>query len=294
MTAVRAPRPRRTLDLCDPGTVRAVSRRAGLAPQHRLGQNFLVDRAVLDTMITALGPTDRDDVLEIGTGIGTLTAALAGLARQVVSVDIDPASVRAARITLRTFENVSIIEGDALRLDPAGLGLRPGWLAAANIPYHMTGALLSHLFEAADPPARGVFLVQREVAQRLAAAAGDWSLATVAIRSLADVERLVDVPPSSFQPPPTVHSSVIRMRPAATMTAAERRLVLGVARSAFQLRRKTLRHGITRVLGGDAAGAARLLASTGIDPGRRPGTLTLEEWRIVARAAAPPPAETGR
>jgi len=267
--------------------VRAVSRRAGLAPQHRLGQNFLVDRGVLDAIIAALAPSRHDDVLEVGTGIGTLTAALAAEVHRVISVDIDPASVRAARITLRALDNVDVIEADALRCDPARLGMRRGWLAAANIPYHMTGALLSHLFEAPEPPARGVFLVQREVAQRLAAPAGDWSLATVAIRSLANVERLMDVAPSSFSPPPAVHSSVIRMCPIPPMPTAERRLVLGMARSAFQLRRKTLRHGITRALGGNAAAAAALLAATGIDPGRRPGTLTLDEWRDVARAGAP-------
>ncbi|MFN2593225.1 MAG: 16S rRNA (adenine(1518)-N(6)/adenine(1519)-N(6))-dimethyltransferase RsmA [Candidatus Dormibacteria bacterium] len=285
-------RSRRPLDLCDPATVRAVSRRAGLSPQHRLGQNFLVDRAVLDTIVSALAPDVGDDILEIGTGIGTLTAVLAARARHVVSMEIDPASVRAARMTLRSFPNVDIVEGDALRIDASALGLTPPWLAAGNLPYSLTSPLLNHLFEAGRPPTRGVFLVQREVAHRLAAPSGDWSLATVAIRSLADVERLTDVAPACFQPPPAVHSSVIRMHPAPLMSPAERQEVLELARPAFQMRRKTLRHGITRALAGNATAAARVLDETGIDPARRPGTLSLEEWRSLAAAstsASPPP-----
>jgi len=129
-----------------------------------------------------------------------------------------------------------------------------------------------------------VLLVQREVAARLSAGAGDWSLATVAVRSLATVERLLDVPPQAFEPPPAVHSSVIRLVPSPALSAAERAAVLGLARAAFQMRRKVLRHGVTRALG-DEAVALTALDAAGIDPGRRPGTLSLDEWRALAVAA---------
>ncbi len=214
-----------------------------------------------------------------------LTAELARRAGRVVAVDLDPACIRAARVTLRGLANVELIEGDALRSDAAGLGLPDDHLAAGNLPYNLTGALLGHLFEAPIPPRRAVFLVQREVAARIASPPGGWSLATVAVRSVAEVERIRDVPAASFMPAPAVASSIIRMHPARPMPEAERREVLRLARAAFQLRRKTLRHGLGRALGDRADLVEAVLDHCGVDPGRRPETLDLDEWRCLARAA---------
>jgi 16S rRNA (adenine1518-N6/adenine1519-N6)-dimethyltransferase len=288
MTQVDAPARtrRRPVDLTNRATVRAVARRAGLRASPRLGPPFLVDRLVLAAVVGALAPPDAGESVEIGCGIGTLTGELAACAARVVALDLDPACVRATEITQRRRANVTVIRGDALGLDPAELGLGNRWLAAGNLPYHLTGPLLSHLFALPEPPAAGVFLVQREVAARLTADAGGWSLATVALRSLARVERLRDVPPSSFEPPPAVHSSVVRLRPDRALTPDDREQVLAAARAVFQQRRKTLRHGVTHALGGDGAGALRAISEAGVDPGRRPGTLDLDEWRLLAGAMA--------
>ena len=277
-------RGRRPLDLTNAATVRAVARRVGLRPSRRLGQHFLVDAAVLDRIVAALGPDPGRPVLEIGCGVGTLTAALAGAAARVLAVDVDARCVAATRITQRHRGNVEVLHADALTLDPESCGLEDLWLAAGNLPYHLTGPLLSHLYELPRPPGCGVFLVQREVAARLCAGDGEWSLATVALRSIADVERIADVPPAAFEPPPAVHSSIIRIRPRREMEAAERAAVIALARPVFQLRRKTLRHGLAHALGPEAEIAATALAGSGIDPGRRPGTLGLDEWRRLARA----------
>ncbi|HEY6378067.1 MAG TPA: 16S rRNA (adenine(1518)-N(6)/adenine(1519)-N(6))-dimethyltransferase RsmA [Candidatus Dormibacteraeota bacterium] len=277
------------LDLTDRATALSAARRAGVSLTPRLGQHLLVDRAALEMIVAALAPGPADSVLEVGPGIGTLTVELARRAARVVAVELDPACVRAARRHTRGLGAVEVVEGDALRVEPAALGLGPGWLAAGNIPYTITGALLTHLLERPDPPARAVLLVQREVAARLAAGAGDWSLATLAVRSLATVERLGDVPPAAFEPPPRVWSSVLRLIPAAPWEQAERAAVLALARPAFQMRRKTLRHGITRALGGDAQAGRRALDDAGIDPRRRPGELDLDEWRRLTAAAVAPP-----
>jgi 16S rRNA (adenine1518-N6/adenine1519-N6)-dimethyltransferase len=274
-----------TLDLTNPGTVRAVARRAGLSLKHRLGQNFLVDRAALDAIVAALDPQPDDEVFEIGPGIGTLTVELARRARRVIAVELDEACLRACAITLRGLPNAEVVHQDALRADPIALGLGPGYLAAGNIPYSITAPLITRMLELPVPPARAVLLVQREVAARLAAPPGSWGLLTVAVRSLADVERISDLPPSSFEPPPAVHSSVIRITPAAQLGADERGRVLELARGAFQMRRKTLRHGLSRALGGDEPAAMAVLDAAGVDPKRRPETLDLEEWRQLARAA---------
>ncbi len=273
------------LDLCNPATLHAVARRVGLVARHRLGQNFLVDRAVLDDILAALAVDSGDDVFEIGPGIGTLTGELADHARRVVAVDLDERCVAATRITQRARSNVEVVQGDALRVEPSDLGFGDSWLAAGNIPYSITTPLLSRLFELACPPRRGVFLVQREVAARLAAAPGGWSLATVAVRSVATVERLRDVAPGSFEPAPAVHSSVVRLEPDRNLDADSRQTVLDIARHAFQMRRKTLRHGITHAADGDEALGMSWLDAAAIDPGRRPGTLDLHEWHRIALAA---------
>ena len=282
----RADRDRRPLDLTDTRTLAAVARRVGLRRDTSLGQHFLVDRDVLDAIVDALDPSPDSEVLEIGCELGTLTGALAARARRVVAIDIDPACVAGTEITQRANPNVTVLQADARVVEPAALGFTTGWLATGNLPYQLTGLVLMRLVEADQPPARAVVLVQREVAARLAAGPGDWSLATVAIRSLADVERVRDVPPSAFDPPPAVHSSIIRIVPSPKADPAIRSSMLALAKPLFQSRRKTLRNGVSRALGGDLAGAGVALAEAGIDPGRRPGTLRLDEWELLARAVA--------
>jgi len=271
-------------DLTDPTTVRAVARRVGLTIKPDLGQHFLVDRDVLGLIVAALDASGAD-VLEIGCGVGTLTAEIASVAARVIAIDVDPACVRATRLTQRGHSNLTVVQEDARLVDPAAHGLRTPWLAAGNLPYQLTGIVLGRFFELGEPPSRAVFLVQREVAARIAAAPGDWSLATVALRSVARVERLHDVAPGSFDPPPAVHSSIVRLTPERTMPPEARRDVIHLARLVFQQRRKTLRHGMTHALGGDAESARRALAVAGIDPGLRPGTLSLDMWQRLADAA---------
>ena len=259
----------------------AVARRAGLHTSKRLGQHFLIDRGVLETVIDALAPDAADTIIEVGCGIGTLTSELAVRAARVIAVDVDAACIRAATITQRPHPNVELVRADARHLDPPSFGVDE-WLAAGNLPYRLTGVLLSRMFELPRPPERGVFLVQREVAARLSASGEEWSLATLAIRSIATVERLRDIPPGAFLPPPAVHSSVIRLRPLVPAVASRPRM-LALARSVFQQRRKTLRHALRHAVGDDATSRAAL-ETAGVEAARRPGTLGLDEWARLADA----------
>lgn len=272
------------LDLTNPATLRAVARRAGLGAHGHLSQNFLVDRTVLERIVEVLAPSSTDTVLEIGPGVGTLTGELLDHARRVVAVDLDPNCIRATTITQHQRPTLELIQADALTLDLAAIGLPERWLAAGNLPYHITTPLLSHLFEGTTVPERGVFLVQREVAARLAAEPGDWSLATIVVRSVADVERIGDVPPESFDPPPRVHSSIIRLLPNRRLEEVDREAVLDLARGAFQMRRKMIRHGLAHALDTVPAAVEGVLSATGIQSDRRPGTLSIDEWRELAAA----------
>ena len=278
--------PKRAVDLSNRGTARAVARRAGVTAKGRFSQNFLIDGHVVASIVEALNPTSTDIVVEVGPGLGTLTKPLSEAAGTVIAIEIDPSCVRACEITLRDRNNVRIIEGDARDVDLESHGVGNDWLAVGNLPYHLTGALLRSILERDNPPRRGVFMVQREVARRLAAESGGWSLATVAIRSLADVEVIMDVASESFDPAPKVHSSVIRVTPVAQrMSEDDRSHILGLAKSAFQMRRKTLRHGLGHWLGNDSAQAEAILTDANIDSGRRPGTLDLDEWRQLTQSA---------
>ncbi len=287
------PRRRSSLDLTRPQTVRAVARRFGVRAQAALGQHFLVDPAARDRIVAAVGAGPGTVVLEVGPGLGTLTQALLGAGAAVVAVEIDPACVAALRLTLHRRPGVRVVLADILRCDPAGLGLGPAYRVCGSLPYSLTGVLLPRLLAADPPPERIAVVVQREVARRLAAPAGRWSLATLAVRLLGTVRWEGDLPPEAFWPRPDVHSSLVVLEPRPAAPAAERARALGLARLAFQGRRKQLAVGLAPALALTPGAVRAWLAGLGIEPTRRPGTLTLEEWLRLGGGTPPGHRESG-
>ncbi len=263
-------------DLCDPGTVRAVARRFGLSPNRNLGQNFLVDRPARDR-IAALAVAAGRSLIEIGPGLGALTQGLLGLGAQLVAVELDPRCVAALGLLRRRWPELTVLEGDALSIDPAAYFEDP-YSVTGNLPYGITGALLTRVLRWAPAPQLCTFLLQREVAERLAASRGEWSLATLSVRLLASADLGPVVPAASFWPRPRVDSRIIRLVPAPRCDPGRYQLVLDLARPAFQQRRKQLSHGLAAALGLSRAEAAARAEARGIDPRRRPGTLDADEW----------------
>lgn len=268
-------------DLCAPGTARAVARRFGISPRRELGQNFLVDRQVRDAIADVVG--GAEEVLEIGPGLGGLTQGLLERGLRVIGVELDPRCVAALGLLRSACPSLTVVEADILELSPEQLGLNAP-IVVGNLPYRITGALLPWLAGWDPPPAICHLLVQREVGRRLAAPQGDWSLATLALRIVAEVEVEFDVPPSSFWPSPRVYSSLITVRPSREADPQLRAALIDLARPMFQARRKQIHHGLARSLGVSSADAAFLLRSAEIDPTRRPGSLDLEEWRRLVAA----------
>lgn len=202
----------------------------------RLGQHFLTDPGILDRIVAALDPAPRDIVIEIGAGRGSLTGRLAPKVGQVIAIEKDRrlaeelSDARRREEGKDNWQNVTIVEGDALELDwhdlfwEATLAAshsplperRPTFKLAGNIPYRITSPLIER---ALTPPApeRTVFLVQQEVAARLAAGPGEpaYGALSVGVQCAARVERLFTVKAGSFNPPPKVHSAVVRMTPLA-------------------------------------------------------------------------------
>ncbi|HEV8356053.1 MAG TPA: 16S rRNA (adenine(1518)-N(6)/adenine(1519)-N(6))-dimethyltransferase RsmA [Gemmatimonadales bacterium] len=242
----------------------------------RFGQHFLRRRAVLERIARALDPAPGDLVLEIGPGQGTLTEVLAASGARVVAIEKDRDLVPLLRARL---PEVSVIEGDALDLDwREAAGARPGepLLVAGNIPYNLTSPLLD---KALEPPRPGriVFLVQKEVADRLSARPGTraYGALSVGVQAVARIEKLFTVPAGTFHPPPRVDSTVVRLTPERTTAlrddevAGFRRLVVGL----FGFRRKQMLRALRELTGWNPERAGERLGNAGILATVRPETL---------------------
>ena len=256
-------------------------RRYGLRPDKSLGQNFLIDEAVLLRVVDAAGIEDGDDVLEIGPGLGGLSRHLAGRARQVVAVELDADLLPPLREVLAPFPNIRLVQGDILELDPAELMIAPGYLVVANIPYYITSALIRHLLEARTRPRRLVLTLQREVAERITAAPGDMSLLALSVQLYGQPRVVGHIPAGAFYPAPKVESAVIRtdLYPAARIPESDIPAFFRLAKAGFSQKRKTLRNALSAGLACPPPQAEQLLRLAGIDPQRRAETLSLEEWR---------------
>ncbi|GAC1478310.1 MAG: 16S rRNA (adenine(1518)-N(6)/adenine(1519)-N(6)) -dimethyltransferase RsmA [Candidatus Dormibacteria bacterium] len=260
--------------------IRGVTRRFRIGFQRKWGQNFLSDRPSLDRLIAALELSADDRVLEVGPGLGVLTVEIARRAAQVVGVEIDPNCVRALELTMRELANVRVVQGDILRTQVGEL-LETPYRVIGNIPYNLTGALLVHLLEQPRTASRIDLLVQKEVAERLAAPAGSWSLATLGVRVYGRPELLLTLSPEAFLPQPQVASALIRIVPDSTPALPVEQLpaFFRFVRPFFQARRKQLAHTMARGLEIPNAQARARLDSIGIDPARRAETLGLDEWK---------------
>jgi len=266
------------LDPADLETLQRLLARHGARPVHRLGQNFLVDPALRDRVADAIGLEPADEVLEVGAGPGALTVALAGKARRVTAVEIDPRLVAALREVTAQADNVDALPGDVLRLP-----LPRTDVVAGNIPYYLTGALLPRLLQRDDPPRSAALVVQREVAERWTQP-GDWSLSTLAVQVFAIPELRFALPRDAFWPVPAVESALVVMavRPRPAVEVDDLDAFFRFAERIFQFRRKQLGGILARVAGPGGAEKAR---GAGIDPARRPQTLGLAEWEALYRAA---------
>jgi 16S rRNA (adenine1518-N6/adenine1519-N6)-dimethyltransferase len=254
-------------------------------PKKSLGQHFLSDPRLLARIAGTLPAKPGDRVLEIGPGRGGLTAVLVERGFEVVAIERDAALL--PDLTGR-FPTVRFIPGDALTVDwRAALAVGPSdsWFVIGNIPYRITTPLIERALTP-PPPRSIVFLLQREVALRLTAAPGtpQYGALTVGVGMVASVERLFSVPPGAFFPPPRVASTVVRITPRAGPLPPERlapfrRLVVGL----FGSRRKQLTRALRTVLDLDALEAAGLVEAAGLEPTRRPETLTGAEFaRLLA------------
>lgn len=274
--------------------LRETIRRAGLEPDKRLGQHFLLDPAILARIAAAAGPLRGRTVLEVGPGPGGLTRALlAAGAAKVVAVERDPRCVAAlADLVAAAAGRLELVEADALAFDPEGLAPAGTLLVVANLPYNIGTELLLGWLHRVELFERLVLLFQKEVALRLVAPPGGaaYGRLSVLAQLVCRVERLFDLPPGAFLPPPKVASSLVRLVPRPDRpSGAELAAVERVTAAAFGRRRKMLRQSLKPLRPEPEA----LLAPLGIPPTVRAEALAPETFLALARAlrAQPPPEE---
>ncbi|MGH7526170.1 MAG: 16S rRNA (adenine(1518)-N(6)/adenine(1519)-N(6))-dimethyltransferase RsmA [Gemmatimonadales bacterium] len=251
--------------------------------KRRLGQHFLTDPRLLSRIADALDPKPGDTVLEIGPGPGGLTAALSERAGRVVAIEKDRELIPPLR---ERFADVTIVEADALEADWHALA-GPRFLVAGNIPYNITSPLIDKALEP-PRPTRIVFLVQKEVADRVVAAPGGptYGALSVGVQAVARAERLFTIPAGAFQPRPQVDSAVLRLTPLETPLISDperqgfRRLVVGL----FGFRRKQLIRGLRELTGWGVEAVEEVLRRTGVEGRARPETLPPAGFTVLLRA----------
>jgi len=276
----------------DSAQVRATLRAAGLRARHALSQNFLADADVLSAILAEAAPSPGDRVLEIGPGLGLLTGGLldAGAAVTAVELDTGLMAFLDERFALeREAGRLRLIEGDALDLDLVEL-LEPPYDVVANLPYHITSPILHALLGRPPRPRRLVLMVQREVAERIAAPPGKMSYLSVFVQYHARVHVALRVPPEAFEPEPAVESAVIVVEPYDAddrLAPADEEELWRLVQAAFRERRKMIHNVLARQLPVDAARVAAALDLAGIAPDRRPQTLAVGEWLVLREALGP-------
>ncbi|MBX7192911.1 MAG: 16S rRNA (adenine(1518)-N(6)/adenine(1519)-N(6))-dimethyltransferase RsmA [Sandaracinaceae bacterium] len=281
--------------------------RHGARPKRSFSQNFLVARPIVEAIADAVGIAPGDPVLELGPGLGTLSAALVRRGARVLAVEKDremigvleddlvsPCSPLREGAPLPNGAAFEVEEGDATSVDLTALRARWGrrdghepspLVVVGNLPYAVTGAIFKNLVAHRADVARAIVMIQKEVRDRLLAEPGtkDYGTLTVFVRASYRVESVLKAPAGAFHPPPRVESAVVRLVPRADPieeTDAFRRAV----RACFEQRRKTLRNGLVAIVG--AARADEVLSRAGIDGRRRGETLSLVEIAALASALA--------
>ena len=268
--------------------LRALLERHGLRLHRDRGQNFLVDPAIADRIAERAGVGATDHVVEVGTGLGALSRALAARARAVTTIEVDAGLVRAIEAEGLLPAGVELCHADARRLDWEELlaGIEPPVRVVANLPYSVATPLLRRWLDLRDRLADWTVMVQREVAQRLGAAPGERDYGSLAVLHAlcARVESLLDVPPAAFHPRPRVHSRVVRITPLGEgpLAAGELAAVERFLRAVFQQRRKTLGRALRSAAPPEAV--ERALAEIGVDARQRAESLPPDALLALARA----------
>ena len=251
-------------------------------PKKSLGQHWLKDPEILADIAEAAELTSDDVVLEIGPGLGTLTSRLLARANSVTAVEFD---ADLARKLPGQFpgKKLTVVNQDILQFDLSQLP--KNYKVVANVPYYITSKIVEKLMTAGNKPSIAVLLVQKEVAERIAAEAGNMSILSVSVQIFAEAELDIEVPRQFFTPPPKVDSQVVvlRTRDNPLITSEDQRDFFRIVKAGFSAKRKKLRSSLSGGLGIDKSVAEELLKNAGISPDARAEDLAIEDWKRLLK-----------
>ncbi len=280
------------MKLSNPSELKSIIEKHGFSFSKSLGQNFLIDQSILDKIVQGSGIDKNWGVLEIGPGAGTLTRELATAASRVVAVEIDKSLIPLLEDTLSDFDNASVINRDVMKVDLKKLiaeqfGDMPV-AVVANLPYYITTPIIMNFLENEIPVKSLTVMVQKEVADRMAASPGgkDYGALSAAVQFYTDPKIICRALPHSFMPQPKVESVVIRLsvldKP--RVETKNRKFMFDVIKSAFSQRRKTLLNALSKspYINVDKQKVADAMEKSGLDPNIRGERLTLEQFANLA------------
>ena len=251
-------------------------------PKKSLGQHWLKDPEILADIAEAAELTSDDVVLEIGPGLGTLTSRLLARANSVTAVEFD---ADLARKLPGQFpgKKLTVVNQDILQFDLSQLP--KNYEVVANVPYYITSKIVEKLMTAGNKPSIAVLLVQKEVAERIAAEAGNMSILSVSVQIFAEAELDIEVPRQFFTPPPKVDSQVVilRTRNNPLITPEDQRDFFRIVKAGFSAKRKKLRSSLSGGLGIDKSSVEELLKNAGISPDARAEDLAIEDWKRLLK-----------
>ncbi|MEC4685863.1 MAG: 16S rRNA (adenine(1518)-N(6)/adenine(1519)-N(6))-dimethyltransferase RsmA [Nitrospirota bacterium] len=249
--------------------------------KRKLGQHYLFDTAILKRLIEAADLAPEDTVVEIGPGKGILTLMLSEEAREVVAIELDPYLCEHLKKKVSAIRNINLFCVDALKYPYHTL---PPFKVVANIPYYITTPIIFRLLAHRDRLISATLTVQKEVAERIVAPPGgkDYGVLSLMVQYYADTNIAFFIPKEAFKPPPKVDSAVVHLRILAEprISVPDERLFFRVIKTAFSQRRKTLSNSLKPL----AEDIKDILSAAGIDPRRRPETLSMEEFAGIAEA----------
>lgn len=267
---------------------REICRMFEIKPARSKGQNFLINEKIYDDIVRAAGLLPSDTVLEVGPGLGFLTARLAKAAKRVIAVELDDklAAYLQMAVDAQDLENVKIVGEDILRFNPTiYLDKDESYKVVANLPYNITSIFLRTFLSGVRPPSSLVLMLQKEVAQRIVAAPPDMSILAVSVQYYAEPQIIREVKAGNFWPEPEVDSAIIRL----TMremdkTSRDDKIFFRIVRSGFSAKRKMLKNNLSHGLKIGATDVTAAIAAQGLDPKVRAEELSLENWRKLVAA----------
>ncbi len=264
------------MDLTNLSDLRMALKLAGIKPNKELGQHFLIDHTALNKIVTAARINADDTVLEIGPGVGTLTATLIEAASQVVVIEKD---AHLADIIKSRFPTIKVVAQDFMKFDLSALD---NYKVVANLPYYITSKILQALLTAQHPPRSITVLVQKEVAERITAAPGQMSVLAFSVQYFGHPQIIDLVPAASFWPAPEVDSAILHIEIGSQPAfAADQQSLFRLVKAGFGARRKMLKNTLAGGLQIDSRLALDLLTAASISPTARAQELSLVQWQAL-------------